>query len=294
MQTTKRAISLCPARVRGFTYIEMAVVIAIIAILMLIVLQIGRSVADAGRSRQTQATLAVLDNALTAYAAERPGQFPSEFTDSRGVAYPLIDGRCIEDVGTDVSSYTAPAYPSLALFFAAGRRNEAIEAAVRGIDPSRVVPVNMAQYSTRFTQPQERVSANVPETPITMFTVLDGWDRPIRFVHPAFDGGYGNGYRPSSVGATNFTSVARPSLKLTLATANGGTQETNFRRAAMPFDPARPDYVTTWTGDADEGTSAGARAYFYSAGRDGNPGTRGDNIYSIRPNFAAETGTSAQ
>ena len=294
MQRTRRASIDCPGRARGFTYIEMAVVIAIIAILMLIVLQIGRSVADAGRARQTQATLAVLDNALTAYATERPGQFPADFLDSRGAAYPLIDGRCVEDFGA--SPNTSPAFPSLALFLASARRTDAIDAAIRGIDPSRVISVDMADYSTRFTHPLERLGAAPSDTHtrIAMITVLDGWDRPIRFVHPKYDGGYGNGFRPTAPGAAAFVSVARGNLKLDIATANGGAQATNFRRAAMPFDPSAGGYQTSWTGDGDEGTSPGARAYFYSGGRDGNPGTRGDNVYSIRPNFAADTGTSAQ
>ncbi len=279
---------------RGFTYIEMLTVLVVIGILMAIVLRLGGSVSENGRARQTQATIATLDSALTSYLTERPGQFPADFRDSAGVQFPIIDGRCTEDIGGPPNSFTAPAFPSLALFFASVRGNEAIESVVRGLDPSRVVQVQMSQYSSRFPQPQERRAGASADTAIRMITVLDGWDRPIRFVHPKYDGGFGNGFRQASPGAAAFSSVGRENLELDLTVAGGGTQRATFRRAAMPFDPSGAGYQTAWTGDADEGLSPGERPYFYSSGRDGNPGTRQDNIYSTRPNFPAETATSAQ
>jgi hypothetical protein len=44
-------------------------------------------------------------------------------------------------------------------------------------------------------------------------------------------------------------------------------------------------------GQADEGLCPGNRPYFYSAGPDGDPGTRGDNIYleTARPTYPPET-----
>lgn len=278
---------------RGFTYIEMLVVLVIIAILVAISLQIGRTVVENGKARQTQATLAILEQTLTTYLTEKQGQFPSGYVDDEGRQYPLFDGRCTQDDG-DPASYTKPAYPSLALYLQVARRSASNESLLRGIDPALIQPVTMggANFAS-WTQPKELAGTQFRD--IALYTILDGWGQPIRFVHPDFDGGFGTVYRPNGPGATTFGTVGRSALQLTVSNGAAGSTNKNFRRSAQPFSPADTGYIAgKWLGDADEGLCPGQRPYFYSAGPDGNPGSRGDNVYTTKPNFPTEGATAAQ
>lgn len=282
----------------GFTYVEMLVVLIIIGLLVAISLQVGRAVSEGGRLRQTEATLRVLDQSLTTYMSENPGQFPGEIVDARGEVYPIIDGRCMNAWSGDQAN-VAPAWPSLGLYLSVVTKNGKIAPTITGLDPSLIQVVDFPSQQPGFSQPEELVSGNTRAQ--QMFTVLDGWGRPFRFVHPKYDGGFGDVFKPVGGTGTGFTSVGRGNLELQLPTSGGGTRSVRFRRSAMPFNPDGGNYTAgdgagngAWVGDADEGLCAADRPYFYSAGPDGNPGTRGDNVYSVKPSFPAESGTAGQ
>lgn len=269
---------------RAFTFIEMMVVLVVLSILMGIILFIGRSVIENGRQRQTQFILRTLDQSLTSYQNDNPGSFPSVFTDANARSYPLFDGR----LGTSVAPFSTPPFPSLALYLQIVKRNPGIDKMIGGIDSTLIAPVDFAATAPGLPVPQEVTDAIAgTKRDISLFTVLDGWGNPIRFVHNSFDGGYGDVYRPKQTtlaAAGTFESVTRDQLQFQF---NGGP--INLRRSAQPFTGLDPAYTTAWIGDADEGICVGERPYFYSCGRDLNPGTRGDNLYSIQPNFAAES-----
>jgi prepilin-type N-terminal cleavage/methylation domain-containing protein len=298
LQNVRTSRPACAHMRGGFTYVEMLVVLIIIGLLVAISLQVGRAVSEGGRLRQTEATLRVLDQSLTTYLAENPGQFPAEVIDARGEVYPIIDGRCMNAWSGDQAN-VAPAWPSLGLYLSVVTKNGKIAPTITGLDPSLIRTVNFASEQPGFTQPEEQVAGNTRQQ--QLFTVLDGWGRPFRFVHPKYDGGYGDVFKPvGGTTGTGFTSVGRGTLEVQLQSPSG-TRTVRYRRSAMPFNPDGGNYTAgdgsgngAWVGDADEGLCAADRPYFYSAGPDGNPGTRGDNVYSVKPSFPAESGTSGQ
>jgi hypothetical protein len=104
-------------------------------------------------------------------------------------------------------------------------------------------------------------------------TVLDAWGNPIRFVHPVWQGGYG-----AFVKADGTLDSSRPDRKVPSV---DGLTEISYTRSYRT--------AAGGSGSADEGLCPGNRPYFYSAGRDGDPGTREDNVYGTPPSFPAET-----
>ncbi|CAN5716971.1 hypothetical protein BH11PLA1_BH11PLA1_11320 [soil metagenome] len=272
---------------RAFTFVEMLVVLIIIGILVAISLQIGKSVTENGKLRQTEATLALLDQTLTAYNAAQGGQFPAELIDARGAHFPIFDGRCLNDYPAEPTTYTSESYPSLALYLNLARKAGGNQTLLSTIEPSLIHQFKFADLQPSFGNPQEVIAGAAPSD-ISLYTINDGWGRPIRFVHPKFDGAFGDVWTLPSANATTFTSQGRPQLTLMVAGINGSPRQVNFRRSAQPFNPGAAQYTRDWVGDADESIAIGGRGYFYSAGPDGNPGTRDDNIYSTKPQFPAE------
>lgn len=267
---------------RAFTIVELLVVIVIIGILASVGLYVGRQVAESGKVRATQNTLQVLDLVLAAYIdspSRRGAQPPSEFIDGVGNNFPMFDGR---DAGnTDLSVSTPPGLnPSLSIFLAQARLDSPeIDKLLNTIDPKYIEHV--PQLSTLWGVPQLANGGGA----VSGIVVKDGWGRPIRFVHPALDGGYGAGFRKdtNSTSAGAYVSVG--------GRANFGIARLPniaARRSAWPIDPNAkgPNDL----GDADEGRCPAKHAYFYSVGPDGDAGTRDDNVYSNKkPDFGAET-----
>lgn len=235
---------------RGFTLVEILVVIAIIGILVTIGLAVASKVAAGGKARATENVLKTLDQALTEYIAAKEGKPPAYYRDERGNDVPMIDA------GTTSGTID----PSLALFLAEATKTPAVQSIIAGID-SKFVENTSPVTSGGFQPSLIRGSLNT-------ITVKDGFGNPIRFVHPAFHGGYG-------------PSVKAPS-RATRSFVVGGT-DTAYFRVAEPTGGG--------TGNSDEGLCVNNRPYFYSAGSDGLAGTRDDNIYTNRPNFPAETTT---
>ena len=115
--------------------------------------------------------------------------------------------------------------------------------------------------------------------------IRDAWGRPMRFVHPAFHGGYGDFWDP----VAERLDGSRGILKVLLPTNSGRPFPMEYKRSYRPFAADAPGRKATWIGDADEGMAVGGRGYFYSAGEDGDPGTRANNVYSTVPRFPVET-----
>jgi type II secretory pathway pseudopilin PulG len=230
--------------------IELLIAIAIVVILIAIVITVGFGATTSNKERVTRDVLSILDNAVTEYIAihgqpppptmEWPGRTPTP--------------RYIVPVSDVVDMGTGQPLDSVALFLLQMRDETRVRGVLEG------VPAKFVRAGTPPTGLQINES-------LVLNTVVDGWGRPIRYVHPKLAGLV---YGPSWASPTN------PSAGLTLqeifSTPPAGTVYPNLviRRNAT---------------DADSGRADSARPYFYSAGSDGNPSTTDDNVYTIRPLF---------
>jgi prepilin-type N-terminal cleavage/methylation domain-containing protein len=254
----------------GFTLIELLIVIGIIGVLVAIALVVAKAATNGGKEGSTLNTIRTLDTVLTEYIADR-GAPPQiyEYKDPNTSAiwrFPLVDATPVAAGGNPVGPTTS----SLGRFLGEATQVPGVDAMIKGLDSRLVRPVVL--------------DPNGGGSPIMSVEVLDGWGRPIRFVHPQFDGGYGSYWNPvPPPGALVSTRDVIGPITLQLG---GARQQAYFRRSYRP-DANAP-------GDADEGVCVGKRPYFYSAGSDGDPGTRNDNVYSTRPTFPTETAKFSQ
>ncbi len=266
-----------PAHRRGFSLIEVLLVIGIIAILAVIALTVGTKMAGTGKVAKTSETLKVLDLALTEYVAAKGG-IPSptvvdpEYKADSAVEndvpiWPVVDGRYVNtsDHGT---------LNSIGFFLVQARGIPNVEKAIAGLDASLIKEYTpKEEVDTGQAQPYRNKQATDNFQPHQMRTVLDAWGNPIRYVHPAWHGlvreGGGGAYDPSK-----FQTVAQ-----ILADAQAGKK--------YAADKIRRNNQATGNtiADSDGGLTKGGRPYFYSAGPDGDPGTIDDNVYLVQPQF---------
>ncbi len=265
---------------RGFTLVEILVVLAIIAILITISVVVAGRVTQGGRVRATEDLLKVLDTALTSYMADREAKVPAVYRDDAGELFPLWDGR--EDVTGAVDRDAYPAEPSLALFLHIARDVPAVDQTLKGIDSRFIQQLDQIRVYRLPVGQALRKNIGGTLTVVKGYTIKDAWGRPIRFVHPAWDGGGGDFWDGGTL-------TARDPLNFDV-NSNGNPNESNerLRRSYRPFNPTTIA-ASNPVGDADEGICVNGRPYFYSAGPDGDPGTRQDNVYTIRPTFPPET-----
>lgn len=263
---------------RAFTLIELLVVVGIIGVLVAIGLFVGRAVVGQGKQRATEGIIQVADKALEAYYNKK-GEGPAPnyvYTNTKGELYEfaILDGRA-KNAGFDRDK--DPALNSFARFALACQAVPEADAVIKSIsDPRQVRNVVLASAS--------EIGA---DSDLRSVEFLDGFGRPVRFVHPAFDGGTGPylDQQKKQVTPRDFRLIAER------WGSGNKTPPIDLRRSYRPFDPDNlgSQDPRTAVGDADEGICPGSRGYFYSAGLDMDPGTREDNAYSVRPSFAYET-----
>lgn len=281
---------------RGFTLIELMVVILIIAILAAISIAVASRVTESGKQSASTEIVRTLEAMTSSYAASRDGQLPKTIVldpdASITFVIPLVDGRYADRSPTPGQQYSLAndrPQPTTLLLLIEMERNGYAEA-LKGIDTKFVRQVSDADaYGWRW-DPVNRTARGtlVPADIKPARTVVDAWGRPIRFVHPAYDGGAGDFFPPNGSGATS-----RGPMEVTFHSGSGpGTPDEakgNFSRSFHPFEPGATGLAADAVGDADEGLCPGNSAYFYSAGSDGDPGTREDNAYTTRPTFPEKT-----
>jgi prepilin-type N-terminal cleavage/methylation domain-containing protein len=276
----------------GFTLIELLVVIAIIAIIASISLLVAGRVTEGGRTEQTRSILKTMDQMLTQYSADKDGgKFPYKYTDetTQKNEYPIVDGR-LDSASVD---RTALPEPTTQLFLLASGESASLLSMVNGIEGTfkdadgkrgRIVESqNVVSYA--FGTAGTTVMRADGSTPAKAALVRDPWGNAIRYVHPKFAGGHGDFFKQS---AGSWSSQSRPNLSVKVK-RNGSDTTLDFRRSYRPWNPDPAPAGITPVGDADEGIGAGSRPYFYSAGPDGDPGTRDDNVYTDAPAFPSET-----
>jgi len=290
---TMHTAAISPSRIasRGFTLIELMVVMIMISILIAIVLTVGSRVVENQRRKTTENVIRVLDAMVDEYTAQTQDRVPAFYVtqppstatgnDAIASAFPIFDGRPCNAAGapliTDTDSGTQP---SLSLLFMAISQRLPIEPLLKSIDPTMLRPApaplmaagwrNGAPNPAAFTLPLQGAGNGPLYSPVGL-VVNDSWGRPIRFVHPRF-----SGLRSPVLNGT----VAPSIVTYPIANAQAGTQQPIALGRRVSAAPAE-------FREADGGVCPGGRAYFYSVGRDGDPATHGDNVYTITPIFPA-------
>ena len=289
----------------GFTLIELLVVIAIIGILITIVTTVGASALAGGRGRQTQDTVRILDAAVTTYvndvgtvppafvAAFAPTIAPA-FEGEDYAAYPLADA--VDLSGGDELNRTR--INSVGLFMQS----------LEEVGLTDTVGSVSAEILTRWDGDADLADESgtiatgdgrQPE----LRTVLDAWGRPLRFVHPAWDGPV-----TAEDNLGNPRTLGNPGTGVRPITGDPLDAGTDFwlasNRAPSGYDPTvatdfpietiRRNFLTdadraSWSGagpaigDSDGGYTVGNMPYIYSAGAGGDPSNLDDNIYTTEP-----------
>jgi prepilin-type N-terminal cleavage/methylation domain-containing protein len=259
-RTTARTPRPSPRHARpAFTMIELLIVIGIIGVLVGLTLVVGKQVMSGGKQKATQETLRVLTAAMDDYIAVKGDVPPPVYvggTTAAPIWYPMADA---------IDPSTNTMINSVGLFMEQ----------MRTVPSARRLLDNLPQSSVRIfdadgTGPQPAV-----------MTVFDAWNRPIRFVHPAFQGVYVTPVPTTESMWPLPTRAPVPTYAIT-----------SVRRQNVTVDD-------TYKPDADGGMCVGNRPYFYSVGEDGLSGVKKDtgtpakvtedfnkdNVYSLPPNF---------
>lgn len=258
---------------RGFTIIELLVVIGIISVLAAIVLVAGGKVLAGGKQNATRDVIRILDTSLESFTAGKGGlPEPIWKINLTGTVVDLATQRVVPVAdardggnlpGPTGGDTTVGMINSSGLYIAQAITDASAKSHLDAIPP-------------KFIQQRSVIGSTAPATKL-ISTPIDAWGRPIRFVMPVFDGVIGA--RPlTEVGAALAMDqptfpVKKPADQWAMATI----RRNNFRPNELP-----PFIVSA---DSDGGKCIGKRPYFYSTGEDLNPATTTDNVYSTQPTF---------
>jgi prepilin-type N-terminal cleavage/methylation domain-containing protein len=232
---------------RAFTLVELLIVIGVIAILVGLALAIGHRVAGAGKETKTTDAIKVLDASVAEFVASSGGIPPATVLDPRRTNPPTNNPAVVQPVADAYTNAgSGGLINSVGLYMTQCEKQPSASAVFKTLDAKF-----MRELDTDGNE--EAWDAFPP-----LRTVFDGWDRPIRYVHPAWDGLLDDAGTP--VTATNI--VAPPAGK-------------NYFNAGLTLTRIAPY--------ADGGICRGGQPYFYSAGPDGDPSTVADNVYTTKP-----------
>lgn len=264
-----RLMRLAQTRRSAFTLLEALIVVTVIALLTAISLTVAVRAHSSGKARATENVLKALDVLITEYSATKGGKIPQYVTDDNGISYPMVDG----------SAGGFP-QPSLSLFLLEAQRIHLTNKMLQGVD---------SEFIKRGPIIAQGWVAGTPSIGgFDGIAIVDGFGNPIRLVHPAFHGGYGTYYKEDGAAGDFTAEGTRANL---IVRGPNGEDPIEFNRSCLP-EPYRYGDRVIPQGNSDEGRCVANRPYVYSAGIDGNPGTRMDNFYvGTKPQWPAETAT---
>lgn len=262
---------------RGFTLIELLVVIGVIAVLIAITFTIGGQVLTSGKSRTTADVIRQLNSITDQWVQLEDRPIPSKYVFINGAAPNDRWDYALADVRVSTASVREPAIESGARAMALLASRAELAEAIKTLPSDFIEAVDL-----RAVNASGNVMPNEPGAAVMSVRVLDAWRRPIRFVHPAYDGGWGAFW--------NGSTLVNRTVTRDLIEQRGAVVMTtpNIRRSIMPVDPTVPINAGA-IGDADEGLCEGKSTYWYSMGEDGDPGTRSDNVYATEPRYPSAT-----
>ncbi|CAG0960611.1 hypothetical protein PHYC_00705 [Phycisphaerales bacterium] len=294
-----------PSSRRAFTLMELLVVIGIIGVLVAVTIVVGSAVTSNARSQLTADGLRVMDNALAAYITD-VGDTPAAYVeDPRATQDPARPNPLIPVADARNMSDTHPGSPagnqminSVGLFMSQVNPisgQDSVTKAKSSSQAKAALDALPSRLSSMF-DPDPTAGGSDRHPPLT--TALDAWGRPLRYVHPAFDGlliDNPANANPNPDSPRDMQDVIQNPYPNATAWAisairrNGSTTTAPGARSAAEMFP-----------DSDGGTCTGNRPYFYSAGPDGLVGVylgnggniladyNKDNVYTTRPSLPAK------
>lgn len=261
---------------RGFTLIELLVVIGIIGILIAVTLVVGGQVLSSSKARTTADVIRQLNSLTDQWVQLEDRPLPSKYTFEFGAVPDNQWEYALADVRATGAGVADPAVESGARAMAILNARPELAEAIKTLPSDFVETVDL-----RAVNAAGNPLANEPGVAVQSVRVLDAWRRPIRLVHPAYDGGWGEYWNGSTL-------VPRPVTRQMSERRGPAFLNTDIRRSIKPFNPDLPANAGG-IGDADEGLCEGRSTYWYSMGEDGDPGTRGDNVYATQPRYPSAT-----
>lgn len=279
-KATRRSSHVGPSRRASgaFTLIELLVVIGIIALLIAIVTVVGGRVIAGSKATLTRDTIKAMDLIYAGYMADRDLRPDPGVPDPRNAQFilPVADAR-------NMSAGNREIINSVGLFIhQMEREGQPVQATIAGLN-SRLVTFYAADATSPPVPPSNMPDPNPrPELP-QLRTVLDAWGRPMRYVHPSYSGSLYDATFDVAQRRGNYADPGDPSKPYDLRIVLTETPQSilpiqQIRRNAgeQSADPIGNDGP-----DSDGGICPknGGVAYFYSAGPDGDPSTRDDNVY---------------
>lgn len=305
---------------QGFTLIELLVVIVIIGILIAATLAVGGRVIAGGKVRLTSDLIRQSDIAVETFITDVGGN-PRPLVEAPNpdpmssdlILLPMVDGVDLS-AGNDNRRFVN----SMGLFIHAAER-QGLTSLFDGVPSDFLV-----RYDGDAFVDTDRQVLGFPDNQPELRTVVDAWGKPLRFVHPAFDGliteeylsgssrsigSFGNEVTTIDDGSLSVNDYVLDASRLPRGYGYADVQITEirrnrlWRRAPGETDPDPDDYEALDAsgvpaiGDSDGGRCVNDRPYVYSAGEDGDPSTYadpsrdldGDNVYGdIRPRYSTD------
>lgn len=273
-----RLMRLAQTRRSAFTLLEALIVVTVIALLTAISLTVAVRAHSSGKARATENVLKALDVLITEYSATKGGKIPQYVTDDNGISYPMVDGWAgLTDAADPPNKLPQP---SLSIFLLEAQRIHLTSKMLQGVDSEFIKRGPIIAHGWGAGSATIGVFDGIQ--------IFDGFGNPIRLVHPSFHGGYGTYYKEDGAAGDFTAEGTRANL---IVRGPNGEDPIEFNRSCLP-EPYRYGDRVIPQGHSDEGRCVANRPYVYSAGIDGNPGTRMDNFYvGTKPQWPAETAT---